>query len=806
VRAVLYKTGADLRRSWRSALVLVVLVGVVGGGVIACTAGARRTASAYPRLREASNAAELMVSPNGELADPEPLLDSIGGLAGVRDLAPLQGLALVTLPDSPLGWLEVEGAIVGLDGRASYEIERPKLFRGRLPAPDRADEVLVNPAIAAQGIDVGDRLDLVLVHTSVLDAADDTAPALDQHRPGSAVPVPVTVVGVGATTDEIVPFTLLSSGAWFRAPPALAEMAGRENVMFDGILVDAEPGADLNVLRREIDRISAELAEQLPGGLFVVDQTAQAARVQDGIRPVAVALGMFAFVLGAVAAVVVGLLLRRHVATQERDATTLESLGFTGRERQLASMLRAGAIGLTGSVVAVATALLLSPRFPIGPARAAEPDPGSALDPAVLIGGFAVVVGWSLLASVGAVQRPRRAAAAGTGPLPIGLSPTAPAAAGLRVGLRSGRAAIAGGVVGIAAVVASAVFGATLDELVTNPARFGQQWDRTLDTQFGHVPLSDVAERYRDDDRVTGMAAGSYGELRTGDVTVAAVSWQPLKGSVSPLVVQGRIPAAPGEVALGGESMERLGVTVGDDLDADAGAGTGRYEVVGQVVLPRFSLGVFASTGLGTGALLHPDDLPTPPVSPDLDPARDRVDGHTANFVAFDLDGAPSTLDDELRRRSDDELAYVVEELRPTTISDLDRVRAVPALLAGTLAVLALGTLAYSLTVSVRDRRRELAVLKALGFDRSQLGSTVRWQSSSITLSALLIGVPAGVVGGRLLWHAFVQNLHLPADPATPAAVLVAVVAAVYVVGHLVALVPARRAGRVRAAHALRAE
>ena len=45
---------ADLRRRWREWLALAVLVGALGGVVLAVLAGARRTEVAYERFLEAS--------------------------------------------------------------------------------------------------------------------------------------------------------------------------------------------------------------------------------------------------------------------------------------------------------------------------------------------------------------------------------------------------------------------------------------------------------------------------------------------------------------------------------------------------------------------------------------------------------------------------------------------------------------------------------------------------------------------------------------------------------------------------------
>lgn len=62
---------AELRLRWRVLAVLAVLLGVIGGIVLTAAAGARRTATAYPRLLQWANAAQVNIGvyspfdPNG---------------------------------------------------------------------------------------------------------------------------------------------------------------------------------------------------------------------------------------------------------------------------------------------------------------------------------------------------------------------------------------------------------------------------------------------------------------------------------------------------------------------------------------------------------------------------------------------------------------------------------------------------------------------------------------------------------------------------------------------------------------------
>ena len=56
---------AVLRQRWRATLVLSLLIGIAGAAALGAADGARRTQTAFPRMREATKGADLLVSPGG---------------------------------------------------------------------------------------------------------------------------------------------------------------------------------------------------------------------------------------------------------------------------------------------------------------------------------------------------------------------------------------------------------------------------------------------------------------------------------------------------------------------------------------------------------------------------------------------------------------------------------------------------------------------------------------------------------------------------------------------------------------------
>ena len=80
---------------------------------------------------------------------------------------------------------------------------------------------------------------------------------------------------------------------------------------------------------------------------------------------------------------------------------------------------------------------------------------------------------------------------------------------------------------------------------------------------------------------------------------------------------------------------------------------------------------------------------------------------------------------------------------------------------AAVLTLLAAVTVGHALMMAVRQRRLDLAVLHALGFTRHQVGRTVAWQASTVALLATAIGIPLGLVVGRLTWSAVAHQLGI---------------------------------------------
>jgi ABC-type antimicrobial peptide transport system permease subunit len=148
----------------------------------------------------------------------------------------------------------------------------------------------------------------------------------------------------------------------------------------------------------------------------------------------------------------------------------------------------------------------------------------------------------------------------------------------------------------------------------------------------------------------------------------------------------------------------------------------------------------------------------------------------------------------------------VLSVQRPAEIVNYRTMGSTPAILGIGLAAGAVVALSLTLITSVRQRRRDFAVLRTLGFTGRQLGSVVAWQSSVAVAIGTIIGVPLGIILGRFLWNIFAHEIDAIPAPAVPVALIVLIVVGGIVLANIVAAVPGRIAAKTPTALLLRAE
>ena len=109
--------------------------------------------------------------------------------------------------------------------------------------------------------------------------------------------------------------------------------------------------------------------------------------------------------------------------------------------------------------------------------------------------------------------------------------------------------------------------------------------------------------------------------------------------------------------------------------------------------------------------------------------------------------------------------------------------------------VIAVFGIVLTMLLAVYERRREIGLLRAVGMTRSQVRTTVRWESVLTSLYGAIVGVLLGLVLGYIVIVALKdQGLSHYSIPTTAIAVIVITA---FVVGVVAAVIPAWRATKL---------
>jgi hypothetical protein len=111
---------------------------------------------------------------------------------------------------------------------------------------------------------------------------------------------------------------------------------------------------------------------------------------QDAINVLSLALWIFAGVAALAGTITIAIVLSRDLASSTMDQSTLWALGLTHRQRVMARTPRVLLIVAAGTLLGVAGAIALSPLFPVGIARLADPDVGLHVDWLVVVVGASI--------------------------------------------------------------------------------------------------------------------------------------------------------------------------------------------------------------------------------------------------------------------------------------------------------------------------------------------------------------------------------------------------------------------------------
>jgi hypothetical protein len=815
--AVLYRLRAELHRGWRSLVVIALLVALSGGAALGSLAAARRTDTAFARMRTATDAWDLLINPNNG-SESKLTMAELRRMPGVERIGEVGGLIVdpsivKSVPDA----FNLPPLLVAMDRSATYAVGRPLMVAGHQPSPGDPNGVWVERSFANQyHLRVGQTFSLVILTPPLMQqlqtATSEAKAESILHDAPATQHAEVRIDGIGVTSDDVVVDPSYTPGSILFTPAFLTAHPGTQTAYW-GAVVKLAPGTD-------VDAFTASVQALVPHESIAFQRaSAVASDVDDATQPEVLALEAFAALAALLGLVVVSQAVSRRMQLDARQNPVLAAMGTSRAQRMAVSLAKATLAIAVGAVLAVGVAVAVSPLGPVGAVRVAEVHPGVAFDgPVLLLGAAAILlVGAALaaisawrfsavaaIASVTARSRVAGAIAAAGGSLA--------AVVGVRFGLEPGvgrtsvpvRTTLLAAATAVALVTAVLVFSGSLDHLLATPRLYGASWDGQIELDNLNSPAGfndldqsqleqiqrqfvDVADR---SGSVSASALVDVGEVRSGHVAIPAIGYVERMGSVVPTIDQGRAPSAPDEVALGAITMARLHTHIGDTIELAAKEVGANHPVtvVGRAVLP--GLAPYPGSdkaGLGVGAVFTQAGW-----------ARYSADFQKIDYM---LKWAPhasvATLSRAFAQKMPSQLPLTVTPAdHPAGVVSLQRLRSTPTILASLVAVLLAAAVANALVVAVRRRRRDLAVLRTLGFTRAQVVRTVLWQATTVGVVAVIVGIPLGVVIGRWTWNGLAVRLGTVPVPTASVPELLVLAVAVLVLANLVGLVPGLRAAR----------
>jgi len=828
VRLARYRFSTTFGRRWPGYLSLALLVGLVGGLSMGSIAGARRTDSSFTVFWKSTNPSDLfgitgILNPSLPFTPYDAsLVNKISHLPHVKSVETQSGVNILPLqPDGAPEQNVTEfspgpgngyGSVDGL----YFKQDKVTVLAGRMANPvDPGQFMLTAQQAQAMGLHVGDKVRFGIYTNAQIQLADFGSARVRPYRV-----VETTLVGIAAFNSAVVQDESDEGSAPDNLfTPALTRPLLKCCVNY------SESGVQVSN-PRFVPTVISEIDQLYPRGAPPAQALAPTVlpKAQRTIGPEALALGVFGGIVAVACLLIAAQLIGRQIRLAGDDRQALRAIGASPAQIWADGLIGLVASVVSGGLLAVVVAVSLSPIAPIGPVRPVYPQVGLNFDWTVLGLGLLVLVLTlgAISAAISFAGMPHRSAAhlasqeqpsrllsaAAAAKLP------APALTGVRFALVPGsgrtavpvRSAVLGAVMAVIVLVGTVTFGASLGSLVAHPSLYGWNWDYIL-VAGGDLPQQKVTALL-DKDRYVASWSGVYNAtLLIDGQEVPALAETP-GATVAPPLLSGHGVQTAGQVVLGSLTLKQLRQHLGGTVQVSSG-GTppDRLRIVGTATLPAIG-GSGLHLEMGVGAVLSYKLLPAVDLNPFGSPFPGPADALVRLRPHVDRSAAYRSLQQVAQETTNPENfgVGVVGVQRPAEILNYRSLGSTPAYLGAGLATGAVVALALTLVASVRRRRRDLALLKTLGFTERQLAATVAWQATTAVTIGVVVGVPLGTALGRWLWDLFARQINAVPAPAVPVLQVVLIALGALVLANIVAAVPGRLAARTPTALVLRAE
>ncbi len=760
MRAAWRAAAGDLRRRRPQAVILMVVVAVAAAGI---TAGLAQQEGAEQRWDESfARANGAHVALFGDRATMRRIRDDPQVVQAAGPSAILFDTSVVHR-GRPIDDVDVRAAT-----RRRPAVATPLLHDGRWLRAGGAREVVVERSFALEeGIGPGDRL------------------VLDGNGGKAGVRV------VGTALDMLDCFYPDCSSATVWAPAAVLHRLDprrAESMLLVRIAKPAAVGAFESRIQRAHER----------GVTHVLDWKDTRGDALGLNRFFAAFLASFGvFLLVAAGLVILSAVSARVLATY-RELGILKALGFTPGTLTMIVLGENLIVAAGGAVLGVTAGLLLAPSLELDVAEVLGGGRAPVTIGTVFIA-VAAVLAIVCAATVLPAWRAGRIPASRAitqGASPVSARPSRLAGLAVRLGLRPPTVvglkdvaarplrawlSIATLAVTVIAIVATLAMDRTVDEIVDRPALAGDPFDVVVDA--GDAPADAVARTLAAQPGVRDWYTATDRRGAVGDATflVRALGGDLRRGGF--VVREGRMPRTASEAVAGYGLLRLLHLEVGDPLPLEVGGRRLDLRIVGRYQETEDS-GEIAQITLAGLRTVEPAAAPGD-YFVRVTPGADR------SAVARRLSAAGGSV-----------------QVRDTDVGDFDAFRFAFYALSALVLALAVVNLLAATVLGIRERIRDVGVLKTIGFTPRQVVWSVAVGTTATAIAAVLLGVPAGLLAADLMLEAVGRGAGIGPElgsPPAPGGVALAAAALVGLAAATGALV-ARRAARAQVADVLRAE
>jgi|GEM_PF-621667 len=783
-----------LRAIWRKALadtrshplqsVLIVIILVAASTALALSLIVQQNASKpWQRSFDEANGAHLQFFGEQPI-DPEPI-QATGAVAEMS--APVPMASLLPLIDRGQKY---ETNVFGFDVEPPA-IARPLIDRGRWLAADATDDIVLERSFADEvGIDVGDEV---------------------QFKVGDELRT-LTVVGIAIDTGRGAYPDWKPGHAWVRSD-TLGQLVPDESQLGSAIFVRLNEPDDVEAMLSALRSVPIS-----DGPVHIIDWKSAQEDLNEWNEINSVFLGVFsAFALVAVGLIIANAISGRILA-QHREIGILKATGFTPRQVAGIYVVQHLGLALVASLIGLGLAAIIAPIYLERLWETFNATAGNTFDPLLAIITVVVILTavtiFTLWPAIRAGRVPTVKAIT-TGFTPVGTQPSRLASLARRLRLpmpivvgvkdafsRPWRATLTVAALSLTIMTLTFTLGidAMLNQMLDDRGLIEEPWD--IEIVRAEADDATIREILDANPNVISYVTSSnfHATLpgqdirRDGGFELRALGGD-IESSGYPLI-DGRMPTGPGEAIVGRVLFDELGLRIGDELTVSATAG--RFSDQPTLDVPLTIVGTYVEPEEdGNVALVTVETMTA--LIPDLQPSTYEImmrDDNNWDQLLIDVQAATAyEVNVDLRERG--------------TPNEITMIRSIMYGLCAVLLIIGAANVLTTMLLNVRERSRDIGIFKAIGMTPRQIVGSVASATGLLTVLALVVGIPLGMIVFRVLFVLVGENMA-GADPALyaapPLAGVALIVPSAIVFAVLCSVLPAQRAASVQVSDVLRHE